>query len=98
MRFLSKITFICNCCFVIAVCWLRLEATGIANDPYNGIMELNPVQSTAALLGYGAILLNIAFFIGLIYRHIVRKPKQVPVWLILVNLVFIPIQLFYFLF
>jgi hypothetical protein len=98
MRFLSKITFICNCCFVTAVLLLLAEKDTIPKGPYNGALELQPMQSTIAILGYGAIVLNIFFGIRVLYRFIIRKPQRVRLWLILVNLVFIPIQLYYFLF
>jgi len=98
MRFLSKITFICNCCFVTAVLLLLAEKDSVQKLPYNGALQLQPMQSTIVILGYGAIVLNIVLGIGILYRAILHKPQRVQMWLILVNLVFIPIQLYYFLF
>jgi hypothetical protein len=96
MRFFSKITFICNCCFVVAVSLLYININNVHKNSGGEAIQLQPIQSTIAILGYGAIILNLVFAIVLTYFFVRRKPKQVPLWQILINLVFIPIQLYYF--
>jgi len=96
MRLLSKITFICNCCFIVAVLLLYIGSNDIVKGTNREALILDPLQSTIAVLGYGAIVLNIAFALALIYLWIRRQPRELSLWLILVNLLFIPVQVIYF--
>jgi len=113
MRFFSKITFICNCCFVLAVILRWVDIYNKKNVDFDGAITVQPLQSTTVVLGYGAIFINLLFLIShLLVKsfntrqaaepqqstiHVVVK-QAIPAWLIRVNVIFFIIQLYYFFF
>lgn len=98
MRFFSKIVFICNCCFLITAIMrlveLRQKASGVNSDS----LFYQPLQSTLIILGYGAIIINAAFFFLAIYSMLFGKKNISPRWLVFFNLIVFPVQIFYFFF
>jgi len=113
MRFFSKITFICNCCFVLAVILRRVENYNKKKVDFDGAIIVQPLQSTIVVLGYGAIFLNLLFLIShLLVKSLntrqAAEPQQatlntvvkqaIPAWLIRINFLFFIIQLYYFFF
>jgi hypothetical protein len=113
MRFFSKITFICNCCFVAAVILRWVENANKKNADFSGAIKLQPLESTLVVLGYGAIFVNLLFLISQLFvKRTTAKPasvvqqaamtvnvkKMVPRWLIWINLLFFIAQIYYFFF
>jgi hypothetical protein len=113
MRFFSKITFVCNCCFVAAVILRWVENANKQKADFSGAIKLQPLESTLVVLGYGAIFVNLLFLITyLVVKFFTKKPvivqqqtsipialKQViPRWLIWINFLFFITQIYYFFF
>ena len=86
LRFLSRVAFICNVCFLLAsfIQWLP--------NPPEG-----PLISLVILMGYVlSILINWVVNLSLLVLLILGRLRkaQVPVWLLVVNLIFFFIQLY----
>ncbi|MCW3073835.1 MAG: hypothetical protein JWP69_904 [Flaviaesturariibacter sp.] len=87
--FLSRIAFICNVFFVIALLIRMIEATG------NGV-----VISTIGIVGYFLVALFNPL-VNLIYLVLLIRKKLfdgLPRWLVISNFVFLLLQLQYLLF
>lgn len=97
MRFFSKITCICNICFLLSVVLRAIENLRIQHGNTNGILKLQPLESTVVILGYGAVFVNFIFFFISLYLIINGRIKQLPKWIVFFNLVLFPIQVIYFL-
>jgi hypothetical protein len=98
MKFFSKIVFICNLCFVASVVLRLVENTKKKTGSFDGQILLKPLESTLVVLGYGAIFINLFFVLACGYLFAVKKIKQIPLWIVIVNLVFFIIQVYYFFF
>ena len=87
LRFLSKLSFICGVCFLIA---LSLRIKNWTQD--------EAITSTIIVIGYVIGLIVVPFtllcYLGVL---ITRKKIPVPVWLIVSNILFLFILLFYIL-
>ena len=84
-RFLSRVAFICNICFLLTsfVQWLPHPPEG-------------PLISLIILMGYVlGILVNIIVNAWLLISLIVRMPRASlgPLWLLIVNFIFFILQL-----
>lgn len=85
LRLLSRVAFICNVCFLIAIFILDLP------KPLEGAMV-----SLIIILGYGlAVIVNAVVCIWVTALLIRRRPVKglLPVWLPVVNLIFLMAQL-----
>lgn len=85
LRFLSRVAFICNVCFLLAsfIQWLP--------NPPEG-----PLVSLVILIGYVLSIVvnwvvNVSVGVMLISGRL--RKAQIPVWLLIVNLIFFIIQL-----
>jgi hypothetical protein len=89
LRFLSRVAFICNTCFLLAlvILWLKHPPEG-------------ELISLIIILGYVlAMLINGIVNLWYAILLLFRKPLKtyVPVWLIIVNFLFLIAQLILFL-
>ena len=98
MRFFSKVVFICNCCFIIAVILRWFENTQKKNGNFNGAIQINSLESMFVILGYGAIFVNLVFNISVLLLYLLKLKHAVPKWLMLVNFLLFFLQIYYFLF
>jgi hypothetical protein len=98
MRLFSKIVFVCNLCFVASVILRFAENAQKKKGHFDGQILLNPLESTLVVLGYGAIFVSLLFLLASIYWLITKQIKQIPKWIVITNLVFFPIQIYYFFF
>ena len=98
MRFFSKFVLICNLCFIGSVVLRFIEVTRRAKGNFDSAIPVQPLQSTLVVLGYSAIFVNIFFLAGLLIWLLRGKIQTVPKWLILINLVLLPVQVWYFFF
>ncbi len=98
MRFFSRIVFICNCCFIIAVVLRLVEMLKRSKGDLNGAIPFQPLESTLVILGYGAIFINVVFVFLSLYWLLVKKWPAVSRWIILFNLFVFPLQVYYFFF
>jgi len=54
------------------------------------------LKSTFIILGYGAVVFNLAFLFILLLNKVLKRENQIPLWLSLSNFFFFVIQLLYF--
>jgi hypothetical protein len=81
LRFLSRFAFICNCCFLIAT-----AIKWIPNPPTGELM------SAIVVLGYlVSVWLNALLGLCCAVLLFLKKPmkQHIPLWLIIVNLLFL---------
>ena len=98
MKFFSRVVFICNCCFIIAVVLRLVENAHKKNGNFNGAIQINPIESTLVVLGYGAIYINLIFNFFLWGLFMSKKKLSVTRWLIWTNFLFLILQVYYFFF
>jgi len=96
MRFFSKLVFVCNLCFIASVILRYIEFSGQRNGSRNSAIPLPWLENTLVTLGYGAIILNIAFFLSYIILILAGKHKLLPQWLIIFNIALLVVQCIYF--
>ena len=97
MKFFSKITFICNLGFLVFIVLRFIDFTDKKPSNENGILPLSFVTGNLVILGQFAIFLNLIFcvFIGVLFLF--KKTPLVAAWLLIVNFLFLIIELYYFL-
>ena len=98
MKFFSRIVFICNCCFIIAVILRLYENAHKKNGNFNGAIQIQPLESTLVVLGYGAIFINLVFNLIVLVFFVAKAKQPVAKWLIWFNFLLLILQLYYFLF
>lgn len=87
LLFLSRLAFICNCFFLLAV---SLQLTRWFQN--------QDAEATTIIIGYFmSVLLNPAAIICYLILFIRNKPKLafIPTWLIIANTLFLFLQIFY---
>ncbi len=97
MRFFSRVVFICNCCFIIAVILRLYENAHKKNGNFNGAIQIQSLESTLVILGYGAVFINLIFNIFILGSFAIKK-QPIAKWLIWSNFLFLLLQVYYFLF
>ncbi len=98
MKFFSKFVFICNLCFVAAVILRFVENAKKKSSDFDGQILLKPLESTLVVLGYSAVIINALFLIACLFLLAAKKIKQILKWIVIANLVFFLIQIYYFFF
>ncbi len=92
MRFFSKIVFICNICFLISLLMRYIEIHRTAS--HDAVIALPWVEATVVVLGFiVAILLNAAFVFIVLYRKSIRKHVPVPLFIIIFNMLLLPVEI-----
>lgn len=85
LLFLSRLAFICGICFLLS---LSLRIKNWTND--------ESISSTIIIIGYVIGLIVVPFtllcYLGVL---VVRKKLPVPVWLVISNILFLFILMFY---
>ncbi len=98
MKFFAKIVFLCNLCFIASVMLRFVENAKKKDEHFDGLVLLKPLESTLVVLGYTAILVNALFLLVYVIAIAAKKNKQIPRWIVLCNLVFFLLQVYYFFF
>jgi len=98
MKFFSRVVFICNCCFIISVVLRLYENAHKKNGNFNGAIQIQPLESTLVVLGYGAIFINFIFNIFLFVLFVTKIKPDVAKWLTWTNFLLLILQVYYFLF
>lgn len=98
MRFFAKVIFICNCCFILSVILRWVENANKQKGNFDGIIRLQPLESTIVILGYTAIIFNFIFNAIVLFFLVKKKELLVAKWLIWFNFLLLLIQVFYFFF
>ena len=85
LLFLSRLAFLCNLLFLVCLVMQRTEDLIAQSDIKNTIIILGwflaPIINFGANMAYGFRLLN-------------KKPLNIPIWLVVSNLVFLLFQIF----
>ena len=97
MKFFSKITFICNIGFVVFVVLRYIELNGEKSNIQDSILPLPFLSGTMVVLGQFAIFLNLVFCLAAGVLFFSKKLIPIASWLLIVNFLFLLIQLYYFL-
>lgn len=98
MRIFSKLVFICNLCFLAAAILRLVEIQQRAQGNLNGAIPYQPLEATLVILGYGAIFINVIFFVlaAVFFRRpFVQAVSPKTRWF---NLLIFPLQVYYFFF
>lgn len=98
MRFFSRLVFICNLCFLASIVLRLIELVQRKGGNLNPAIGLQALEGTLVILGYGAIFLNVIFFVWAMVAFARGGFKNVPRWLVWFNLVLFPVQIWYFFF
>ena len=98
MRIVSKFIFICNACFVGAVCLRYVAFNKINLTKSNEALDFNPFGSSIVVLGYAAILMNFLFLLTFLFYKTFKKNMDVSSWLMLTSFLFFIAQIIYFFF
>ena len=98
MRFFSRLVFICNLCFIASVVLRLVEMVKRNQGNLEPAIGVQALQGTLVILGYGAIFLNVIFFIWALVALARGKANPLPRWLLWFNLALFPVQVWYFFF
>lgn len=85
MRFFSKITFLCNCCFLVSVVLWYLEFQKKNRGNEGHLISLPWLESTLVILGYGAIIINLLFLLIWLIFTSFKVKLNIPGWMIIFN-------------
>jgi hypothetical protein len=88
LLFLSRLAFICGCCFVLS---LSLRINNWTND--------EAISSTIIIIGFviGLLVVPLTLICYLVV-FIARKKLPVPLWLVIANTIFLFILMLYIIF
>ena len=96
MRIFSRITFLCNLSFLLFIILQYVELNSKKNNSNDGIIPLPFLTGTLVILGQLAIFINFIFCLILVIFMLRKKVLPVPRWLVIVNFIFLLLQVFYF--
>jgi len=96
MKLFSKIAFICNVSFVVFIMLAYIELNNKKTKVDDNIMPLPFVTGTLVVLGQFAIFINLIFCLIALILLLSKKMKQIPQWLVIVNFLFLLVQVYYF--
>ncbi|HZI69189.1 MAG TPA: hypothetical protein VFD44_05745 [Hanamia sp.] len=98
IAFFSRFTFICNLCFVLFVIFSIIQSSATGNATPGTVTKLPFFKDLVIILGFLAIVINLVMCITYLVVFALKKKLVLPKWLTIVNIVFLPIQFFYFFF
>lgn len=97
MRFFSKLTVVCNICFLLSVVFWYIE---IGQKHAGNDVKLIPLpwlEGTLVIIGYGAIIINLFFLLVYLIFSSFKVKMAVPKWMLIFNvLIFIGQIYFHF--
>jgi hypothetical protein len=96
ISFFSRLTIICNICFLIFIFLGKLEASKQATENNDKVMPVPYLKDIVITLGISAILINLIMCIVYAVVVITGRQKLLPKWLVIVNFLFLIFQFVYF--
>ncbi|WP_462250231.1 hypothetical protein [Ferruginibacter sp.] len=96
MRFFAKIVFICNLCFVASVILRFVEKKYAAKGITDHAIPLPFLEGTIAVLGELAMIINIFFCVIALILILMKKIKQIPLWIVIFNFIILLAQVYWF--
>ena len=98
MKLFSKVTFICNLCFLATIVLRYVELNNRKNNVNDSIIPLPYITGILVILGQLAIFINLIFCLITFVLFLLKKEKKIPGRLVIFNFIFLVIQFIYFLF
>jgi len=98
MRFFSKLTTICNLCFLVSVVMWYFEFHGKRPGGHDRIIQLPWLENTLVTLGYGAIIVNVLFLLICFIFTAFKMQLKVATWMIVLNILIFFGQVYFFFF
>ncbi len=95
-RFLSKFTFICNIAFLLFLFLSWIEQKKPVYASAEEVIAVPFIKDLIIILGFCAIIINILTNIFFVLILIRGKLRAAPLWLPVVNFIFLLLQIFYF--
>jgi hypothetical protein len=95
MRFFSKLTVICNICFLAAVVFWYLEFHGGHRGSGGRIIPLPAIEGTLVIIGYLAIIVNLFFLLVAFIFTAFQVKSKIPTWIIVFNLLMFICQVWF---
>lgn len=97
MKVFNKLVFICNIAFIVTAI-LRLVEIQRKSSGVNGrLTPLPPIEGIVAILGYGAIFINLIFLLTFVILSFKGK-AILPKWITYFNVIVFFVQVWYFFF
>jgi hypothetical protein len=96
MRTFSKIVFICNCCFIIAVVLRFLELSLRKSGNPEAVIPLHSVVASILVLGlFLSLILDFIFAFVIAFKKVMKKPLLISNFILYFNLIMLPIEIWY---
>jgi len=95
MRFFSKITVLCNACFLLSVVFWYVERHSKPGESTGQILPLPWLESTLVILGYGAIIVNLLFLLLYFIFVSLKMNIKIPKWIIIFNVIIFCSQVYF---
>ena len=95
MRFFSKITVLCNCCFIISVVLWYIEMSKQKHGDGSLVLPLPWLEATLVIIGYGAIIVNALFLILSFIFFSFKMEVKFPRWIIIFNILIFCCQVYF---
>ena len=95
MRFFSKLTVLCNICFLAAVVLWFIEMNKKRQGSNEQAIPLPWMESTLVILGYGAIIINALFLLICFIFYSLKGDLKIPRWIIIFNIVIFCCQVYF---
>lgn len=96
VNFFSRFTFICNIAFLLFVFLRWLELRKHAAAVSDKLITVPYVENTIIVLGVSAIVINLIMNIFYFIFLVRGKINQLTLWIVLVNFIFLILQVAYF--
>jgi hypothetical protein len=94
--FFSRFTLLCNLTFLLFIFFRWREAGKPLMGGRDTVISLPFLKETIIVLGFSAIVINLAMNITYLICFLSGKLKLLPRWLLTVNALFLLIQFYYF--
>lgn len=98
ISFFSRLTIICNFCFLLFIFLGKLEAGKPATQSSDKVVPVSYFADIIITLGISAIIINLLMCIVYSVIVIIGRQQLLPKWLVIVNFLFLILQFLYFFF
>lgn len=95
MRFFSKITVICNICFLAYVVFWFIEMGNQRAGTGNQVLPLPWLEGLFVMLGYIAIFVNTLFLLLAFIFYSLKMNIKIPRWIIIFNVIIFCCQVYF---
>ncbi len=96
MKFFSKLTIICNICFLASVVlwYVEMHSSKGSGSDYR-LIELPWLENVLVILGYGAIIINLFFLLVMFIYTAFSIRHAVPKWMTVFSIIMFGCQVFF---